>query len=133
MRPWPAAALSAATFTGCKFVGSFFDAGSVERLTVVEGDWSFVGLPGADLRRARFDGVRMREADLTGARLRDAALTNCDLSGALWSRADLRSCDLRGSDLSSLDPSGVELRRAVIDWPQAVMIARNLGLDVRTD
>jgi fluoroquinolone resistance protein len=40
-------------------------------------------------------------------------------------------CDLRGSDVSSLDPMTVLLAGAVVDWEQAVMIARNLGLDVR--
>jgi fluoroquinolone resistance protein len=51
----------------------------------------------------------------------------------MWSRADLGKCDLRGSDVSSLDPGGVQLGKAIVDWPQAVMIARNLGLDVRSD
>lgn len=125
--------LSAASFTDCKFIGTFFDGCTAERLTATGGDWSFTGLPGGDLRRARIEGVRMREADLTGAQLRDAVLTNCDLSGAMWSRADLRSCDLRGSDISTLDPLNTELRRAIIDWPQAVAVARNLGLDVRSD
>jgi uncharacterized protein YjbI with pentapeptide repeats len=122
-----------ASFTGCKFVGSTFDAAAAERLVVDGGDWSFVGLAGADLRRARIDGVRMREADLSGAKLERAVLTNCDLAGAMWSRADLRNCDLRGSDIGDLEPGNVQLQRAIIDWPQAVSVARGLGLDVRAD
>ena len=125
--------LIGARFTDCKFVGSAFDAAAAERMTVDGGDWSFVGLPGTDLRRACFDRVRMREADLTGAKLGRAMLKNCDLAGALWSRADLRRCDLRGSDIGDLEPGNVELRGAVIDWPQAAAIARSLGLDVRAD
>lgn len=125
--------LVAARFVGCKFVGSSFDTAAAERMTVEGGDWSFVGLPGADLRRARFTDVRMREADLTGAKLGQTVLTNCDLAGAMWSRADLSGCDLRGSDIGDLDPGNVQLHRAIIDWPQAVLIARSLGLDVRTD
>ena len=50
---------------------------------------------------------------------------------ATWSRADLTRCDLRGSDLSSLDPLEVQLNGAIIDWNQAVVVAANLGLDVR--
>jgi fluoroquinolone resistance protein len=49
---------------------------------VAGGDWSFVGLPGADLRNASISGVRMREADLTGARCQGATLQHVDLSGA---------------------------------------------------
>jgi fluoroquinolone resistance protein len=51
----------------------------------------------------------------------------------MWSRADLRNCDLRGSDIGDLEPGNVRLQRAIIDWPQAVSVARGLGLDVRTD
>lgn len=125
--------LLAARFVGCKFVGSSFDTAAAERMTVEGGDWSFVGLPAADLRRARLDGVRMREADLTGAKLDRAVLTNCDLAGAMWSRAELAGCDLRGSDIGDIEPDNVRLRGAIIDWPQAVSIARSLGLDVRAD
>lgn len=125
--------LAGSRFTGCKFLGSAFEAAAAEGMTVEGGDWSFVRLIRADLRTARLDGVRMREADLSGAKLLRAVLTNCDLAGASWSRAELSQCDLRGSDISDLDPGNVELRRAIIDWPQAVAVARNLGLDVRTD
>jgi uncharacterized protein YjbI with pentapeptide repeats len=125
--------LAATRFVGCKLVGSTFDAAVAERMTVEGGDWSFVALPLADLRRARFSDVRMREADFSGAKLGQAALTNCDLAGASWSRADLTKCDLRGSDIGDLDPGNVQMYRAIIDWPQAVLIVRSLGLDVRTD
>jgi uncharacterized protein YjbI with pentapeptide repeats len=119
------------TLTGCKLVGALFDDCRFEQLRVEGGDWSFVGLPGADLRRARLHGVRMREADLTGARCQGATITDCDLSGASWSRAELGKCDLRGSDLSTLDPVSVSLTGAIIDWNQAVVVAAGLGLDVR--
>jgi uncharacterized protein YjbI with pentapeptide repeats len=122
-----------ATLTECKLVGSRFDAMAFDQLQVVGGDWSFVGLPGADLRRASFTGARMREADLTGAQLRGATLSGCDLSSAMWSRADVSKCDLRGSEVSSLDPFEVRIAGAIIDWEQAIALARNLGLDVRAD
>jgi uncharacterized protein YjbI with pentapeptide repeats len=55
-----------------------------------------------------------------------------DLSGASLDHADLTGCDLRGSDLSALNPLTAELRGAVIDPVQAIMIATALGLDVRS-
>lgn len=122
-----------ATFTGCKFVGSMFDQCTHDLMKVDGGDWSFVGLPGADLRSATFSGVRMREADLTGARFEGAKLRDADLSGAWLHNARLTDCDLRGSDLSALDPSTVELRGALITMDQAVVIATAMGLDVRYD
>ena len=120
-----------ATFTGCKFVGSMFDGCTYDLMKVKGGDWSFTGLPGADLRRASFTDVRMREADLTGAQCAGAELRGVDLSGASLHKADFSRCDLRGSDLSSLDPFTVELRRAMIDPYQAIVLATALGLDVR--
>ena len=47
------------TFTGCKFVGSSFDRCTYELMTVDGGNWSFVGLPGADLRKASFNDLPM--------------------------------------------------------------------------
>lgn len=75
----------------------------------------------------------MREADLTGARCDKAVLRDLDLSGASTGKASFTEADLRGSDLSAFDPWSVDLQRAVIDWQQAISIAVNLGLDVRTD
>jgi len=56
-----------AEFEGCKLVGSSFTECELRPMRVLGGDWSFAGLPGADLRGTSFQGVRMREADLTGA------------------------------------------------------------------
>ena len=95
----------AVKFSNCKLTGSTFERCKFAQLSVDGGDWSFVALPGADLRKVTLRGVRMREAE----------------------------ADLRGSDLSAFDPWSVDLQRAVIDWQQAISIAVNLGLEVRTD
>jgi fluoroquinolone resistance protein len=115
------------TFAGCKLVGSRFDRCRYDLLTVSEGDWSFVGLPGADLRGTTFSDLRMREADLTKARCQKATFRNVDLSGSWLDAADLTGCDLRGSDLSALDPASTTIRSAVIDVQQALVIASGLG------
>jgi uncharacterized protein YjbI with pentapeptide repeats len=119
-----------ATFTGCKLVGSMFDRCTFGLLKVTGGDWSFVGLPGADLSKSRIVGVRMRECDLTAAKLAGATLQHSDLSGALLHATDLTRADLRGSDLSTLDPLAASLRQAVIDPDQAAVLAEALGLTV---
>ena len=117
-------------FTDCKLVGSLFQRSTFTLFQVSGGDWSFVGLPGADLRQAVFEDVRMREVDLTAARLEKAVLTGCDLSGAMLHGSKLISADLRGSNLSSLDPLTVELGGAMIDLEQAAVVATALGLRV---
>lgn len=122
-----------ATFTECKFVGSTFDGCTFEVMKVVGGNWSFVGLAGADLRTASFRDTRLREADLTGARCQGASFRDVDLSGALLHGVDFSRCDLRGSDLSAIEPGKVELRGAIITIDQTVIIAQALGLDVRAE
>jgi uncharacterized protein YjbI with pentapeptide repeats len=120
-----------AEFAGCKLVGSTFTDCTLRPLKVEGGDWSFVGLPSADLRNTIFTGVRMREADLAKANCQDAALTGLDLSGAHLEGARFRGCDLRGSDLTALDPLTASVSGAIIAAEQAVIIAHALGLDVR--
>ena len=120
-----------ASFRDCKFLGSMFDRCSYDLLKVHGGDWSFAGLPGADLRTASFEGARLREADLTGARCEGSTLRDLDLSGAWLHGANFTRCDLRGSDLSALEPENVTLTGAIITIDQTLAIARNLGLDVR--
>ena len=52
-----------AKFTECKLVGSMFERCTFEITQITGGNWSLVGLPGADLRSATLVGVRMREAE----------------------------------------------------------------------
>lgn len=118
-------------FTECKLVGSMFDGCQFDNMQVVAGDWSFVGLPGADLRRASFRGARLREVDLTGALCQGSSLRDVDLSGAWLHSADFSGCDLRGSDLSAIEPENVRLKDAIITIDQTIVIAEALGLDVR--
>ncbi|MGD9955785.1 MAG: pentapeptide repeat-containing protein, partial [Candidatus Nanopelagicales bacterium] len=78
-----------ARFEGCKLTGSWFDRCTFTSFAVDGGDWSFVGLAGADLGKASISGVRLREADLTGAKAVGATLRDCDLTGAWLHNADL--------------------------------------------
>jgi uncharacterized protein YjbI with pentapeptide repeats len=121
------------TFTRCKAVGSTFDRCTFSSLSVVGGDWSFAGLAGADLRKVRFDGTRLREADLTDARGEGMLLRDVDLTSAWLHGADLSRADLRGAELATIDPSTVTLTGALIGPEQAVALAEALGLEVRTD
>ncbi|MGX1788566.1 pentapeptide repeat-containing protein [Bosea sp. NPDC055332] len=119
------------TFTECKFIGSLFDGCQFDNMRVTDGDWSFAGLPGADLRRASFDRTRLREADLTGAQCQGGSIRDVDLSGSWLHGADFSRCDLRGSDLSAIEPEHVRLKDAIITIDQTITIAEALGLDVR--
>lgn len=118
------------TFVGCKLMGSTFDRCTFDLMRVSGGNWSHVGLPGADLRKATFEDVKLREADLTGARCQGASVRDCDLSSAWLSGAVLTECDLRGSDLAGIEPDTVVLRGAIVTVAQAVVIVEAMGLEV---
>ncbi|NNP75994.1 hypothetical protein A7P54_06090 [Acinetobacter sp. Ac_3412] len=120
-------------FTDCKLVGSMFSDCQFHHMRVEDSDWAFVGLPGADLEKASFLRTCLREADLTGARCHGSSIRESDLSGAWLHRADFTECDLRGSDLSALDPKETQIKDAIISLDQTLMIAENLGFDVRID
>jgi uncharacterized protein YjbI with pentapeptide repeats len=109
-------------------VGGQFDDCTFDLLDVTGGDWSFIGLPGADLRRATFTKTRLHDADFTGTRCQGTKFLGCDLSDSWWHGADLSNADLRGSDLTGLDPTEVRLAGAVIEPEQALVIAAALGL-----
>lgn len=120
-----------AEFSGCKLLGSVFKECSVRPIRVLGGDWSFVGLAGADLRGSTFQAVRMREVDLTKANCSGGAFTDVDLSGAQLHGCDFTGSDLRGSDITALDPLNVECRGTIIGPEQAALVARALGFEVR--
>jgi len=99
-------------------------------LDVESGNWSLVGLPGADLRRSSLRRTSLAEADLSGARLDRAVLRDVDLRGAWLHKASLVGADLRGTTLEGIDPLTVELRDATVDVAQAITLAEALGLRV---
>ena len=63
-------------------------------------------LRGADLRRARLDGLTLAGADLRRARLRGASLQGARLDGARLAGADLRDADMRGARLDGINVRG---------------------------
>lgn len=56
-----------AEFTGCKLSGSRFERCALRPLRVLGGDWSFVVLPGADLRGSDLSAVDPLAVELTDA------------------------------------------------------------------
>lgn len=53
------------------------------------------------------------------------------LDGTWLHSADLSGCDCRGSDLAGLEPECTHIKNAIVTIDQAIVIAENLGFDVR--
>jgi uncharacterized protein YjbI with pentapeptide repeats len=107
-------------FDRCKLVGSMFDRCSFGLLTVTGGDWSFVGLPGAEqiaikVITERGSGLLLG-AQIVGG---PGSAKRIDvLATAIW--AGMTAEELAGSDLSYAppfsplwDPLQVAARKAV--------------------
>ena len=62
-------------FTRCKVVGSLFDRCTYKLLVVEGGDWSLVGMPGADLRGSDLSALDPLNVDLAGAQIDDEQAT----------------------------------------------------------
>ncbi len=99
--------------------------------------WQDVLVENCDARYAQFNGVvkscefkgtRLDEADLRGVNLEgttfnDASLRRADLSGAR-----LNTTNLRGAEIDGLVVRAEDLRGALVTPPQAMDLARLLGL-----
>ena len=119
-----------ATLVGCKLTGSELVGCTLLPLTVDGGDWSYVSLRQADLRRVELTGLNLEEVDLAEADLTGASLHSCRMARASLRGALLRGASRVGSDLSGVQLAEVDLRGVTIDLAQAALVAESLGATV---
>eukprot|EP01031_Cornospumella_fuschlensis_P041095 gene41095-50137_t len=114
-------------FNDCKFVGSMFDSCKFDATRVKGGNWSFVGMPGADLRSAIGMQGALREEDVMGDVERGKILPDHrhhGVNGALLDeRHPLARAEFVGQRLADGDEivTGVEAR-----WNFADLFAERL-------
>ncbi|MDE3164793.1 MAG: pentapeptide repeat-containing protein [Acidobacteriota bacterium] len=122
--------LTRVEFIDCRLTG--FRATSAE--------WRDVLIENGDAAYAQFEAAQFRSCEFVRCNWREAGLQNADLSGSVFrscglSRADLRGTTLRNTDLrgSSLEEAEIgmhNLRGAIVDAPQAMILARLLGVRI---
>jgi len=118
-------------FVDCRLAG--FSSAAVE--------WQDVLLQDCDLRYAQFQEAKCRNCEFEGCHWEDADLQQADLSGVLFrrcqlARADLRAAHLQNTDFRSSEIEGLQvgtgdLRGAIVDPAQAMILAHLLGLQIR--
>ncbi|WP_236636012.1 pentapeptide repeat-containing protein [Exiguobacterium sp. SH5S13] len=118
---------SSREFDQCKTTGSSFESCTFGGVTVRGGDWSFVNLRHAPLRKMDWSDVRLVEADLYGADLKESRWTNAALTRAVLQHADCTAADFIGADMDGVDFTDVTLKKTKLDVMQAVQVARSLG------
>jgi uncharacterized protein YjbI with pentapeptide repeats len=115
----------------CRLSGLSSPAADWRDVLVANSDARFAQFPGGVFQRCEFTSTGLQEADLRGADLRGALLRACRLGRADLRQARLRETDLRHSDLDEMLVGLTDLAGAIVDAPQAMVLARLMGLQIR--
>jgi len=118
-------------FVRCKLVG----------MNAVGCRWQDVLLEECDASLIQLSDARLERWEARGTQLREAAINSAELKGVRWREVNLREADLAETSLQDVDLRGCELegitlkvedlRGAIVSAPQAMELARFLGLVVR--
>ncbi len=103
-------------------------------------DWQDVLIQNGDVRYTQLQGGRFRTCEFDGCNWQDADLQNADLTGSVFrscnlARADLHGAKLQNTDFRTSEVEGMlvgmnDLRGAIVDPAQAMVLARVLGLQI---
>ncbi len=119
-----------AEFIDCRLTG----------FSVTASDWQDVLLQNSDVRYAHFQAAKFRNCEFDGCNWEEASLQHADLSGCVLrscalARADFRGArlqntDFRTSEIEGLEVGANDVRGAIVDPAQAMILARLLGLHI---
>jgi uncharacterized protein YjbI with pentapeptide repeats len=115
----------------CRLTGFATTALDWQDVLIQNGDVRFAQLRGGKFRRCEFEGSNFQEADFQNADLTGSTFRSCNLG-----RADLEGCQLQNTDFRKSELEGMlvgvnDLRGAIVDPAQAMILARLLGLQIR--
>ena len=123
--------LTRVEFVDCRLTG--FSAASLEWQDVLirNTDLRYAQLAGGAFRNCEFQQCECAEADFQNADLSGSVIRTCRLTGADLQAAKLRHTDFRGSEIEGMLVGLHDLRGAVVDAAQAIVLARLLGVEIR--
>ena len=115
-------------FIDCRLLGMKAISCNWQDVLLEDCDARYAQFNGGVARSCEFKGTRLDEADFRGVNLagtifRDASLRRADLSGA-----KMNATNLRGADIDGLVVRAGDLGGALVTPPQAMDLARLLGL-----
>ena len=118
-------------FTGCRLIG----------LKAIECRFRDVLIEECDVRYGQFTDGRLavceiktcglQEADFRGANLEGIRMERVNLSRANLNGAKLKDADLRGAEIEGVIVRAEDVKGAIVSPPQAMDLARLLGLAIR--
>ena len=115
----------------CRLTGLSASAIEWNDVLVRDSDLRYAQLTAGAFRASEFQRCDCTEADLQESDLSGCVFGGCNLSRADLNRARLKNTDLRTSDIETLQIGLNDVRGAIVDAPQAMVLARLLGLQIR--
>jgi uncharacterized protein YjbI with pentapeptide repeats len=115
-------------FIDCRLLGMKAIACRWQDVLVENCDARYAQFKGGVVRSCEFKGTRLDEADLRGANLEGTTFAETSLRRADLSGARLNNVNLRGADVDGLVVRAEDLKGALVTAPQAMDLARLLGL-----
>jgi len=114
----------------CRLAGFRADALDWQDVLIQNGDVRYAQFQGGTFRTCEFDGCNFQDADLQEADLSGSLLRSCNLARADLRKAKLRNTDLRKSEVEGMLVGMGDLRGAIVDPAQAMVLARLMGLQI---
>ncbi len=118
-------------FIACRLTGFRTAALDWHDVLIEDCDAAYAQLQGGLFHACEFRRSNCREADLQQAGLGGCLLRGCNLARADLRGARLQDADFRDSDIDGMLVGLADLQGAIVDAPQAVSLARLMGLQIR--
>lgn len=127
---WERPFLKRSVFQKCRLTGWTTNEARFENVMLRDCSAQYAGFIGARFNKVRFEKCIFMEADFENSDLSGVVFSECDLIGAQFSGARMAKTDLRTSKIDRIIVGPAELRGAIVEPEQAVMVAELLGLTV---
>ncbi len=118
-------------FIECRLIGMKALECNLQDVLLQDCDGRYLQLTDGRLRSCEFRGSNFTEADLRAIDLTSTVFGQMDLSRADLRQARLRNVDLRDSEIEGLQVAAADVNGAIVSAPQAMDLARLLGLVIR--
>lgn len=118
-------------FIDCRLTGFRGNGVDWKDVLLQNGDGRYAQFEGGTLQSCEFDGCNLQEADFQNADLSGSVLRSCDLARTDFRGGKLRNTDFRGSAVEDMIAGMGDLRGAIVDPAQAMILARLMGLQIR--
>jgi uncharacterized protein YjbI with pentapeptide repeats len=82
------------------------------------------------MKKATFDGSKLRENHFTNTCLISADFRSVDLAGTVFHNCDLSKADFSGASQYDIDPQTNKIKKAKFSLPEAVRLLRGFDITI---